>query len=193
MAILSQNLRVVSEADDSIGSAYAQSSSGTSTVTSDSISASSQNIVAQQFPVGFGSYLEGILPPDFALAAGAFAVSMQQIKNISSIPIEKFAQVVTNIETTAGLNLTTSSVPVDRTLVSEALPLIALGSGPYGTYTMSDFFGCMNGLPYIGIDIRIVHMSIIFLIHFIQWNQTEIMCFQHSLQILIIILFASKL
>jgi hypothetical protein len=157
MAILSQNLRVVSEREssvDSIGAAYSPPSFGTSTVTDASISSTPENIVIQQFPVGFGSYLDGILPPDFATAAGAFAVSMQQIKNISSIPIEKFAQVVTSIETIAGLAINGSSVPVDRTLVSGSLPLIALGSGPYGTYTMSDFFGCMNGLPYIGIDLK---------------------------------------
>ena len=112
------------------------------------------DIIIQTPAVGFGSYLDGILPPDLATTAGAFAVSMQQIKNISSIPIEKFAQVVTNIETTAGLNINGSNVPVDTTLVTEALPLLALGSGPYGTYTMSDFFGCMSGLPYLGIDIR---------------------------------------
>ena len=157
MAIFSQNLRIVSEREDSIdsiGAAYAPPSFGTSTVIDDSISSTPENIVIQQFPVGFCSYLDGILPPDFATAAGAFAVSMQQIKNISSIPIEKFAQVVTSIETIAGLSINGSSVPVDRTLVSQSLPLIALGSGPYGTYTMSDFFGCMTGLPYIGIDIK---------------------------------------
>jgi len=113
-----------------------------------------QNTTIQQFPVGFGSYLAGILPPDVATSAGAFSVAMQQITNISSMPIEKFAQVVTNIETTAGLVLNSTNVPVDNTLVSGSLPLIALGSGPYGTYTMSDFFGCMTGLPYIGIDIN---------------------------------------
>jgi hypothetical protein len=79
---------------------------------------------------------------------------MQQVRNISSIPIEKFAQVVASIETIAGLPINSTSVPVDRTLVTESLPLIALGSGPFGTYTMSDFFGCMTGLPYIGIDIN---------------------------------------
>ena len=110
--------------------------------------------IIQQFPVGFGSYLDGILPTDIATAAGAFAVSMQQIRNLSSIPIEKFAQVVTSIETIAGLPINSTNVPVDTTLVTESLPLIALGSGPFGTYTMSDFFGCMTGLPYIGIDIN---------------------------------------
>ena len=113
-----------------------------------------QDTIIQKFPVGFGSYLDGILPPAIATSAGAFSVSMQQITNISSIPIEKFAQIVTNIETIAGLTVNGTNVPVDNTLVSGSLPLIALGSGPYGTYTMSDFFGCMTGLPYIGIDIN---------------------------------------
>jgi hypothetical protein len=78
---------------------------------------------------------------------------MQQIKNISSIPIEKFAQVATSIETINGLAVNGSSVPVDRTLAATGLELIALGSGPFGTYTMSDFMGCMTGLPYIGLDV----------------------------------------
>jgi len=156
MAIFSQNLRIVSEREDSIdaiGAAYAPPTSGTTTVVDDSITISTDNAIVQQFPIGFGSYLDGILPADIATSAGTFAVTMQQVKNISSIPIEKFAQVVTNIETTNGLTINGSTVPVDTNLVSGALPLIALGSGPYGTYTMSDFFGCMTGLPYIGIDI----------------------------------------
>ena len=156
MSVFSQNFKLVSEREDSIdaiGAAYIPPSSGTTTVV-DTVTVSTNNITIQQFPVGFGSYLDGILPADLATTCGAFAVSMQQIKNISSIPIEKFAQVVTNIETIAGLPINGSSVPVDRALVTESLPLIALGSGPYGTYTMSDFFGCMSGLPYLGIDIR---------------------------------------
>jgi len=103
---------------------------------------------------GFGGYLDGILPPDIATAAGAFSASMQQIKNISSIPVEKFAQVVTSLETTKGLNVNGSSVPTDTTLASQGLALIALGNGPYGTYTMSNFLGCMSGLPYLGINVR---------------------------------------
>jgi len=156
MAIFSQNLRIVSEREDSIdaiGAAYAPPTSGTTTIVDDSITIATDNSNVQQFPIGFGSYLDGILPPDIATSAGTFAVTMQQVKNISSIPIEKFAQIVTNIETINGLTINGTTVPVDTTLVSGALPLIALGSGPYGTYTMSDFFGCMTGLPYIGIDI----------------------------------------
>lgn len=146
---------------DSIGEAYASSTTpDTTRVSSSGLSTkiptdvTPNTIAIQQLPVGFGSYLDGILPSDIAIAAGAFSTTMQQIKTISSIPIEKFAQVVTNLEISSGLNFNSSSVPVDTTLVSGSLPLIALGSGPYGTYTISDFFGCMTGLPYMGIDIR---------------------------------------
>ena len=89
MAIFSQNLRIVSEREDSIdsiGAAYAPPTSGTTTVVDDSIIVSTDNSTAQQFPIGFGSYLDGILPADIATSAGTFAVTMQQVKNISSIP-----------------------------------------------------------------------------------------------------------
>ena len=115
-----------------------------SPVTSEETTASSQ--VA---PTGFSSYLQGIgIPEDIAVAAGAFGVTMQQIRNIAAVPIEKFAQIACNIETTAGLSIASTKVPANVSLVTRALPLIALGSGPVGTYTMSNFFGCMSGLPY---------------------------------------------
>lgn len=108
----------------------------------------------QILPQGFGAYLDGIIPTDIATAAGAFSASMQQIKNISSIPIEKFSQVVASIETTKNLNVNGTTVPTDTTLAQEGLALIALGSGPHGTYTMSNFLGCMSGLPYLGLNIQ---------------------------------------
>lgn len=105
--------------------------------------------VFQELPQGFGSYLQGILPNDVAQGAGAFSTAMRQIKNVSSIPIEKLAQVVANMETTAGLNqVGGTDVPVNTTLATQGANLIALGSGPNGSYTMSDFFGAMSCLPY---------------------------------------------
>ena len=101
----------------------------------------------QEPPVGFGSYLQHILPEDMAATAGAFSVAMLQIKNISALPIEKFAQAVANLETTAGLSVNGTSVPTN-TVLANAASAIAQGSGPHGTYTASDFFGCMSGLPY---------------------------------------------
>jgi hypothetical protein len=107
----------------------------------------------QQPSKGYGSYLTGIIPPDIAVAAGAFSAAMQQIQNIQEVPIEKFAQVVTNLETMVGLNTNSNStnlVPTNLPLRTLGRPKIALGSGPQGSYTMSDFFGCMSGLPYNG-------------------------------------------
>lgn len=118
-------------------------------------SSSTLQVNLQIMPEGFGSYLDGILPKDLATAAGAFSATMQQIKNIRNIPIEKFAQVAATLETTRGLNLVNgTNVPTDTTEAQAALALIALGSGPYGTYTFSDFFGCMSGLPYPWVQIQ---------------------------------------
>ena len=109
----------------------------------------------QELPTGFGSYLEGILPPDVATACGAFGVSMRQIKKIRHVHIEKFAQVASNLETAKNLNLVGGTdVPVNAASTQAAAALVALGSGPNGTYTMSDFFGCMSGLPYAWAEIQ---------------------------------------
>jgi hypothetical protein len=110
----------------------------------------SANIVIQQPVVGFGSYLSSIVPPAQATACGAIAASFLQVKNITNVPLEKLGQVVTNIETIVGLPVNGTSVPTNLTLRNAGRPKIALGSGPQGTYTASDFFGCMSGLPYNG-------------------------------------------
>jgi hypothetical protein len=169
MAGFFQNLRLASERStfDDMGvatsttdtgapasDAYATNSTNTTVAVEDTTVTTPTPLTIQPIPQGFGAYLDGILPPDIAKAAGAFSVSMQQIKNISSIPIEKFAQVVNSLETTKGLNVNGTSVPTDTELASQGLSLIALGNGPYGTYTMSNFLGCMSGLPYLGINIR---------------------------------------
>lgn len=101
-------------------------------------------------PVGLGSYLQGILPEDLAVSAGAFSMAMQQIRNIHNVNFEKFSQVAASIEVvTTNLNLTNGTdVPVDLPKTAENTTMLALGSGPHGTYTMSDCFGCMSGLPY---------------------------------------------
>ena len=153
MAGFFENL--ISPNDDTSGpasSAYTTTGVSTTNIAPES-DTTARTLNIQPIPQGFGAYLEGILPLDIAKAAGAFSVSMQQIKNISSIPIEKFAQVVSSLETTKGLNVNGTSVPTDTTLATQGLNLIALGNGPYGTYTMSNFLGCMSGLPYLGINI----------------------------------------
>lgn len=96
----------------------------------------------------FGDNLFGLVPDEIAITAGAFSASMLQIKNIARMNIEKFAQVVTNLETTKLLTINGTSVPTDVPVVQSSLSTIALGSGTYGTYRMVDFFGLLSGLNY---------------------------------------------
>lgn len=104
---------------------------------------------------GFGSYLYNIIPQADAITAGAFAYSMQQIRNIRFCDFQLFAQAVQSIEITTGLQQTNgTNKPADENLADAGLLRTALGSGIYGTYTMSDFFGCMTGLPYPGSLVR---------------------------------------
>lgn len=103
----------------------------------------------QDLPKGFGSYLDGIIPADQALAAGAFSYSMRQIKNIDTVNFEKFSKVAKGIENTADLPLISgTNKPTNQQATNDSMGICSLGSGPAGSYTMSDFFGSMSGLPY---------------------------------------------
>lgn len=98
---------------------------------------------------GFGSYLYGILPKQQAIAAGAFSFTMRQVKNIERADIKKFSRAVKSLENTRTLSLVNgTSKPTNQESIANLQEKEALGSGPYGTYTMSDFFGSMSGLPY---------------------------------------------
>lgn len=100
---------------------------------------------------GFGSYLGGILPDDIATACGALRQSMLQVRNIRNVPLPKLAQAVVNLETMRDLAVNGTSVPTNVGLATGGYNIMALGSGPQFSYTVSDFFGCMSGLPYNGI------------------------------------------
>lgn len=102
-----------------------------------------------ELPKGFGSYLDGIIPFDWATAAGAFSYSMRQVNNLENVNFEVFAKVAKGIENLADLPLTTgTSKPTDQAATDDSKRICSLGSGYVGTYTMSDLFGCMSGLPY---------------------------------------------
>lgn len=96
-----------------------------------------------------GKRLSNILPADIAFAADAFSISMMQIKNIKSANIEKFSQVVKNLENIFGLtNVNGTNVPTNSTLADNAFLAIAKGSGEGNTYQITDFFGTMTSLHY---------------------------------------------
>jgi len=103
---------------------------------------------------GFDSYLYGIIPDDQAVLAGAFSVSMQQVRNIDKIDVPSFAKVAYNTESTVGLPLTAGTdIPTDTPLSTAAKIKTAIGSGIYGTFTMSNFYGAMSGLPYPWVNL----------------------------------------
>lgn len=95
-----------------------------------------------------GLRLNGILPESIACACDAFSITMMQIKNIQSMEIQAFSQVVTNMENCSGMDTGTATYPINPDIASEALSLIAKGSGPDNTYTTCDFFGAMTNLHY---------------------------------------------
>ena len=97
---------------------------------------------------GVGDRLYGILPIDIAYSCDAFSIGMLQIKNIQNMNIEKFSQVVMNLENVNGLGVNGSTVPVDVTMATYAYNTFAKGSGTNNTYTMCDFFGSMTDLHY---------------------------------------------
>jgi hypothetical protein len=95
-----------------------------------------------------GFRLTNILPTDISYACDAFSMAMMQIKNIKSMNVEKFSQVVANLESVTDLQVNGTSQPTDSTLVKNALPMLAKGSNTDGTYNMCDFFGSMTDLHY---------------------------------------------
>lgn len=99
----------------------------------------------------WGQYLEGILPTDLARSCGAFMCTMNQIKNIKTMNIEKVSQVIANLEVTnkdlPQVN-SVDGVPGSVNLANQELERIALGSGGKGVFRFCDFFGAMSGWPY---------------------------------------------
>lgn len=95
-----------------------------------------------------GARLYSILAQGQANACDAFSYTMMQIKNIQSMSIEKFAQVVTNLETVVGLDTGSPRYPIDPDGAITALNILAKGSNIDGTYNLCDFFGSITNLHY---------------------------------------------
>ena len=102
----------------------------------------------------YGARLNQVLPYDLAYVCDAFSNSMMHIKNIKSMMIEKFSQVVTNLENTSDLPVNGTSKPTDTDTANAALGVIALGTGSNGLYTMCDFFGSMTDLHYNWAELK---------------------------------------
>lgn len=100
-------------------------------------------------PEGFDSYLASIIPANQAVAAGAFSFTMRQISGVETFEIQQFAKVVKGIENVSDLPLIAgTNKPTNQNMIDQSTAKDSLGTGPYGSYTLSDLFGCMSGLPY---------------------------------------------
>ena len=97
----------------------------------------------------FGANLRPYLPKDIAFACQAFRITMLQIKNIQTMSIEKFSQVVTHMEPISDLtNVNGTNVPTDINSAQLALDNMHQGSNDDGTFNMCDFFGCITNMHY---------------------------------------------
>lgn len=97
--------------------------------------------------------LTAVLPTDIAQACSAFSITMQQVKNIMQIDVQKFALAVVDLElTTQGLPLTnsTTGTPTNLAAVDNLINQIGMGSGNSGAYRQCDYFGSAAGYPYTG-------------------------------------------
>ena len=110
--------------------------------------------------ISYGNRLITYLPPDIAYACDAFSEAMMQIKNVKSMDIEKFGQVVSNLENVNGLNVNGTNIPTDIATVTAALASVAKGSDIDNKYNMKDFFGCMtNFYPFDKLDAAIKEIT----------------------------------
>jgi hypothetical protein len=111
--------------------------------------------------LSYGTRLFGIIPSDIAYAADAFSMSMRQIKNIQNIDIEKFAQVVTNLENVNDLQVNGTNTPTNKQAIESALSKIAYGSNVNGKFRTVDFLASMTNLlyPWKEVDDALVKLS----------------------------------
>jgi hypothetical protein len=105
--------------------------------------------------VSLGTRLRNMVPAELAATCDAFSLAMLQIKNIQSMNIEKFSQVVFNLENTEGLvNISGTTTPTNPQMANSVLNSLAKGSNSDGSYNMCDFFGSMTNLHYRWEDLQ---------------------------------------
>ena len=93
--------------------------------------------------------LSRIIPSDQALANKAIQVSLQQIKNISTLSLAQLAAAFSNMETTRDLPaISALQQAVPASVAAYYSNTYATGSGPNGTLVITDLLGAAVGLPF---------------------------------------------
>jgi hypothetical protein len=93
--------------------------------------------------------LSRIIPADQALANKAIQVSLQQIKNITTLTLAQLAAAFSNMETTRDLPAISSlQQAVPASVAAYYNSAYATGSGPNGTLVITDLLGAAVGIPF---------------------------------------------
>ena len=93
--------------------------------------------------------LSRIVPSDQALACKAIQVSLQQIKNVSTLSLSQLAAAFTNVETTRDLpSISALQQAVPTSVADFYLTQYATGTGPNGTLLLTNLLGAAVGIPY---------------------------------------------
>ena len=93
--------------------------------------------------------LSRIIPSDQALANKAIQVSLQQIKNISTLTLAQLAAAFSNMETTRDLPaISALQEAVPASVAAFYANTYATGSGPNGTLVITDLLGAAVGIPF---------------------------------------------
>jgi hypothetical protein len=93
--------------------------------------------------------LSRIIPSDQALANKAIQVSLQQIKNISTLSLTQLALAFSNMETTQNLPaISALQQAVPASVAAYYSNTYATGSGTNGTLVITDLLGAAVGIPF---------------------------------------------
>jgi len=93
--------------------------------------------------------LSRIIPADQALANKAVQVSLQQIKNISTLTLAQLAAAFSNMQTTRDLPaISALQQAVPASVAAYYSNTYATGSGPNGTLVITDLLGAAVGIPF---------------------------------------------
>ena len=93
--------------------------------------------------------LSRVIPADQALANKAMQVSLQQIKNISTLSLVQLASAFSGMETTRDLPaISALQQAVPASVAAYYSSAYATGSGPNGTLVITDLLGAAVGVPF---------------------------------------------
>ena len=93
--------------------------------------------------------LSRVIPADQALANKAIQVSLQQIKNISTLSLVQLAAAFSNMETTRDLPaISALQEAVPASVAAYYSSTYATGTGPNGTLVITDLLGAAVGVPF---------------------------------------------